>query len=97
MGEVEAVVKHYFWLEQAAELWFGGSVVIGFFQYNYNGYEYWNDEDVTEDNIKLWHYLVKDGVVYDELDNVLGPYRKPKRVDIEDVIAYIEMKEGMKK
>ena len=68
-----------------------------FFQFKHGDYEYWNDEDITEDNRKLWHYLVKDGVIYDELDNVLGPYRKPKRVDIEDVIAYIEMKKGMKK
>ena len=67
-----------------------------FFQYEHNGYEYWDDEDVTDDNRKLWHYLVKDGVTYDELDYVCGPYRKPSRDDIDDVIHYIEMKQGMK-
>lgn len=67
-----------------------------FFQYKHGDYEYWDDVDVMDDNQKLWHYLVKDGVVYYELDDVLGPYRKPTRDDIDDVIHYIEMKQGMK-
>ena len=67
-----------------------------FFQYKHRDYEYWDDVDVMDDNQKLWHYLVKDDVVYYELDDVLGPYRKPTRDDIDDVIHYIEMKQGMK-
>ena len=57
------------------------------------------DEDPYDRTRKLWHCLVApDGVhYYDEIDNIMGPYKKAKRETVKDIIAYIEFQRGRAK
>ena len=71
---------------------------FGFLEFYVGDWQYRTDydEDPDDRTRKLWHCLVApDGVhYYDEIDSIMGPYKKAKRETVKDIISYIESQRG---
>ena len=71
---------------------------FGFHEFDIDGWQYRTDYDDDPDDRtrKLWHCLVDPRGVhyYDEIDNVVGPYKKATRDIVRDIISYIEFQRG---
>ena len=71
---------------------------FGFLEFYVGDWQYRTDydEDPDDRTRKLWHCLVAPNGVhyYDEIDSIMGPYKKATRETVKDIISYIEFQRG---
>ena len=70
---------------------------FGFLEFDIDGWQYRVDYDDDPDDRtrKLWHCLVDPNGVhhYDEIDSIMGPYKKATKEICRDIIAHKEFQQ----